>query len=241
MPLGPSLTADIHETIIVLPGGGIHAQGLRQDGHPDQAEALIERVRGPLRAAAQRHGRPILLSIGHPYGHIDQQQIAADGTVHPGQDPPANAQPVDPIWNQGIPEDTGLLETPRAPQRAGHWRAAQQAAHRATQHLIARHGHDHPYAAMGTELQAYFAVMAQDRAAAASLYTEAAVAIHRLGGPPEQSRRTLVNAIAAWLHSDRDTSPGGAGFAAAHALIRITPYDHTTLAALLHRLTRDRA
>ncbi|GKQ33598.1 hypothetical protein [Streptomyces sp. A012304] len=241
MHLGLSPTPDIHETLIVLPRGGIHAQGLLHDGPPDQLEALIERVRGPLRAAAARHNRPIRLSIGHSNGHVERQQITAGGTVHADQDPPTDAPAVDPLWNQGIPEETGLLATVRAAQRAGQWRAAQQAARRATQHLITQHGRDHPYVAMGTELQAHFAAMARDNAAAASLYAEAAVATHRLGGPQEQSRRSLNNAVAAWLHSDRDTSPGGAGFAAAHALIRITPYDHATLAGLLQRLTRDRA
>ncbi|MFE9138006.1 hypothetical protein [Streptomyces sp. NPDC007355] len=240
MHLGPSPITDIHETLIVLPRGGIHAQGLLHDGMPDQLDALIERVRQPLRAAAARHNRPIRLSIGHPNGHVERQQITADGTIHPDQDPPTGVPAVDLIWNQGIPEETGLLATTRAAQRAGQWRAAQQAARRATQHLITQYGRDHPYVAMGTELQAYFAAMAQDNAAAASLYAEAAAATHRLGGPQEQSRHSLINAVAAWLHSDRDTSPGGAGFAAAHALIRITPYDHATLAALLLRLTRDR-
>jgi hypothetical protein len=237
----PSSTTDIHETLIVLPGGGIHAQGLMHHGPPDQLEALIERVRGPLRAVAAQHNRTIRLSIGHPNGYVERQQITADGTIHDNQDPPTGAPAVNPIWNQGIPEETGLLATTRAAQRAGQWRAAQQAARRATRHLITQYGRDHPYVAMGTELQAYFAAMAHDNAAASSLYTEAAVATHRLGGPQEQSRRSLINAVAAWLHSDRDTSPGGAGFAAAHALIRITPNDHATLAALLLRLTRDRA
>ncbi|MFC8946378.1 hypothetical protein [Streptomyces rochei] len=242
MPPGPSpLPTDIHETLIVLPGGGVHAQGLLHDGSPDQLEVLIERVRGPLRAAAAQHNRPIRLSIGHPNGHVERQQIFADGTIHADQDLPTDTSAVDPVWNQGIPEETGLLATVRAAQRAGQWRTAQQAARRATQHLTTQHGRDHPYVAMGTELQAYFAVMAQDCAAAASLYIEAAVASHRLGGPREQSRRCLVSAVTAWLHSDRDTSPGGAGFAAAHALIRITPYDHATLAALLQRLTTGRA
>ncbi|MFC7991976.1 hypothetical protein ACFUV2_21965 [Streptomyces pilosus] len=241
MHMGSSPTTDIHETVIVLPGGGIHAQGLLYDGPPDQVESLIERVRGPLRAAATRHNRLIRLSVGHPNGHVERQQITPDGTIHPDLDPPAGVPAIDPVWNQGIPEETGLLATVRAAQRAGQWRAALQASRRATHHLITQHGRDHPYVAMGTELQAYFAAMAQDNAAAASLYSEAAVATHQLGGPREQSRRSLINAVAAWLHSDRDTSPSGAGFAAAHALIRITPYDHATLAALLQRLTRDRA
>ncbi|MFJ6437849.1 hypothetical protein [Streptomyces sp. NPDC091416] len=238
---GPSPTTDIHETLIVLPGGRLHAQGLLHTGQPDQIEVLVERVRGPLRAVAARHGSPVRLSIGHPNGHVEHQKITADETTHPDQNQPIAAPDVDPIWNQGIPEESGLLATTRAAQRAAQWRAAQQSARRVTQHLITQHGHDHPYAAMGTELQAHFAAMAQDLTAAAALFTEAAVAIHRLGGPQEHSRRNLHNAVNAWLHSDCDTSPGGSGFAAAHALIRITPYDHATLAALLRRLTRDRA
>ncbi|MEU2357692.1 hypothetical protein ABZ599_32755 [Streptomyces misionensis] len=236
MHLVPSPATDIHETLIILPGGGIHAQGLLYDGPPDHSEALIERVRGPLRAVAARHNRPIRLSIGHPDGHVEYQQIAADGTVHPAQAPPTDTPAADPVWKQGIPEHTGLLAATRAAQRVGQWRAAQEATRRATQHLITQYGRDHPYVAMGTELQAYFAAMSQDLAAAASLYAEAAVAIHRLGGPHAQSHRNLASAVTAWLHSDRDTSPGGAGFAAAHALIRITPSNHATLKALLRRL-----
>ncbi|TLS46130.1 hypothetical protein FE633_11350 [Streptomyces montanus] len=233
-----SLTTDIHETIIILPGGGIHAQGLLRTG-PEPPETLIEGVCTPLRAAAARQGRSICLSIGHPDGRVEQYQIAADGTLHPHRAPTAGTAATDPIWSQGIPEDTGLLDPVRAAQRAGHWRAAQRATHRATQHLVAQHGRDHPYAAMGIELQAYFALMAQDRTTGAALSTEAAVAIHRLGGPPAQCRHNIANAVAAWLHSDRDTRPGGPGFAVAHALVRITPNDQAALATLLRRLTKD--
>ncbi|MFD4476002.1 hypothetical protein ACFWPU_07785 [Streptomyces sp. NPDC058471] len=59
--------------------------------------------------------------------------------------------------------------------------------------------------------------------------------------PPAQYRHHLANAAAAWLHSSRDIRPGGPGFAVAHALIRITPNDQGVLAALLRRLTKDRA
>jgi hypothetical protein len=192
-------------------------------------------------AAAGRQGRPIRHSIGHADGHVEHHQIADDGTIHPDQAPAADNLAADPIWSQGIPEDTGLLDPVRAAQRAGPWRAAQRATHRAThratQHFIAQHGRDHPYPVMGIELQAYFALMAQDLATAAALYTEAAVAIHRLGGPPAQCRHNIANAVAAWLHSDRDTRPGGPGFAVAHALVRITPNDQAALAALVRRLT----
>ncbi|MCX4682113.1 hypothetical protein OG413_43820 [Streptomyces sp. NBC_01433] len=240
MPLALSLTTDIHETIIVLPGGGIHAQGLLHEG-PEPAESLIEDVCSPLRTAAAQQSRTIRLSIGHPDGHVEQHQIAADGTIQPAHRPEPTANTTDPIWAQGIPEGTDLLDTVRAAHRAGQWRAAQQAAYRATQHLAAQYGRDHPYAGMGVELQAYFALMAQDHAAAATLYTESAVAIHRLGGPPSQSRHCLASAVSAWLHSDRDTRPGGTGFALAHALIRITPRDDAALAALLRRLSRERS
>ncbi|MFF9074558.1 hypothetical protein ACF1A9_19980 [Streptomyces sp. NPDC014872] len=240
MPLDQSLTADIHETIITLPNGSIHAQGILRDG-PEPPEVLIERVCAPLRAAAGQQRRPIRLSIGHADGRVEQHQIAADGAIHPGRMPAVADSAPDPIWAQGIPDDTRLLDSVRAAQRAGQWRAAQLAAHRATQHLAAQHGRDHPYAAMGVELQAHFALMAQDHAAGAALYTEAAVAIHQLGGPQAQIRHDLANAVAAWIHSDRDTRPGGPGFAVAHALIRITPNDRAALAALLRRLTQDRA
>ncbi|MFJ8752063.1 hypothetical protein ACIREO_22440 [Streptomyces sp. NPDC102441] len=239
MPLARPLNTDIHETIIVLPDGGIHAQGLLRAG-PEPPEALIERVCSPLRAAAAQHSRPIRLSVGHPDGRVEQHQVAADGTIHPDHHPAPPADVSDPIWNQGIPEDTDLLDTVRAAQRAGQWRAAQQAAYRATQHLAAQYGRDHPYAAMGIELQAYFALMAHDHTTGATLYTESAVAVHRLGGPAAQSRHDLASAVSAWLHSDRDRRPGGTGFAIAHALIRITPRDRAALAALVRRLTGQR-
>ncbi|MGW1496592.1 hypothetical protein [Streptomyces sp. NPDC002402] len=239
MPLDPSLTTDIHETIIILPNGSVHAQGLLREG-PEPPEVHVERVSAPLRTAAGQQRRPIRLSIGHADGRVAQHQIAADGTLHPGRMPtPADTAP-DPTWGQGIP-DTDLLDSVRAAQRAGHWHAAQQAAHRATQHLIARHGRDHPYAAMGIELQAHFALMAQDRTAGAALSTKSALALHRLGAPQEQCQYHLANAVASWLHSDRDTRPGGPGFAVAHALIRITPNDRAVLAALLRRLTKGRS
>ncbi|MFC8125411.1 hypothetical protein [Streptomyces sp. NPDC057302] len=240
MPLDQSLTADVHETIIILPGGGIHAQGLLHEG-PQPPEALIDGVCSPLRAAAARRGRPIRLSIVQPDGHVEHHHIAVDGTTHAVPMPPADTTTTDPLWTQGIPEDTGLLAPVRAAHRAGHWRAAQRAAHRATQHLAAQHGRDHPYAAMGVELQAYFALMNHDHTTGTLLSTEAAIAIHRLGGPPAQYRHHLANAAAAWLHSSRDIRPGGPGFAVAHALIRITPNDQGVLAALLRRLTKDRA
>lgn len=240
MPLDQSPTTDIHETIIVLPDASIHAQGLLHEG-PQPPEALIDGVCRPLRAAAARKGRPIRLSIGHPDGRVEHHRIAVDGTTHSDPTPAAETAATDPVWSQGIPEDTGLLAPVRAAHRAGHWRAAQQAAHRATQHLAARHGRNHPYAAMGVELQAHFALMNQDHTTGTLLSTEAAVAIHRLGGPPAQYRHHLANAAAAWLHSSRDIRPGGPGFAVAHALIRITPNDQGVLAALLRRLTKDRA
>lgn len=191
----------------------------------------------PLRAAAARRGRPIRLSIGHSQGRVEQFQIAVDGTLHPYQLQTLAPTATEPIWSRGIPEDTRLLAYVRAAHRAGYWRVAQQAAARATQHLIARHGHDHPYAAMGIELQAHFALMAQDRTTGSALSTEAAVAIHRLGGPPVQWQLHLTNGVAAWLHSERDSRPG---FAVAHALIRITPSDHAALGAVLRRLAKDR-
>lgn len=237
MPLDQSLTTDIHETIIILPNGSIHTQGLLREG-PEPPEVLIERVCAPLRTVAGQQRRPIRLSIGHADGRVEQHQIDADGTIHPGRAPAAADDTApDPIWSQGIPEDTRLLDSVRAAQRAGQWRVAQHAAHRATQHLVAQHGRDHPYTAMGVELQAHFALMAQDHAAGAALCTEAAIAIHRLRGPRAQIRHDLANAVAAWIHSDRDTRPGGPGFAVAHALIRITPDDQAALTALLRRLT----
>ncbi|MET7605897.1 hypothetical protein ABZS96_25960 [Streptomyces avermitilis] len=78
--------------------------------------------------------------------------------------------------------------------------------------------------------------MAQDLGTATALYTEAAVAIHRLNGPHAQIRHHLANAVATWIHSDLDTR-AGPGFAVAHALVRITPNDQAALAALLRRLT----
>ncbi|ATM24553.1 hypothetical protein SMD44_p10054 (plasmid) [Streptomyces alboflavus] len=239
MPLDQPLTTDIHETIIILPRGGIHAQGLIHEG-PQPPSALIDGVCHPLQAAAARQGRPFRLSIAHPAGRVEHHQITADGTIHPEQPRTPDAQAIDPIWGQGIPEESGLLEHVRAAQRAGKWSAARQAAHRATQHLTAQHGREHPYAAMGLELQAHFALQAEDNTTAASLSTEAALAIHRLDGPPVQCRFHLANAVAAWLHSDRDTRPGGPGYTIAHALIRVTPNDHAALAALLRRLTKDR-
>ncbi|MFZ3491806.1 hypothetical protein ACODT5_00945 [Streptomyces sp. 5.8] len=192
----------------------------------------------PLRAAARRQEHPVLLSIGHADGRVEQHQISADGSVHPTDlRPDAHGVP-DPVWSRGIPEDTRLLDHVRAAQRAGQWRAAQLATHRATQHLIAEHGRQHPYVALGIELQAHFALMAQDFAAAAALSTEAALAIHRLDGPPAQIRHGLANAVAAWIHSDRDTRPSGPGFAVAHAVIRIAPGDQASLSALLRRLDK---
>ncbi|WP_434598548.1 hypothetical protein [Streptomyces sp. A5-4] len=159
MPLESSPTVDIHETILILPSGGIHAQGLLRTG-PEPREVLIEGVCGPLCTAAGRQARPIRLSIGHADGHVEHHQLAADGTIHPRPEPAAINTTPDPVWYQGIPQDTRLLETARAADRAGQWAAAQQATHRATQHLVAQHGRDHPYAAMGIELQGYFALMA---------------------------------------------------------------------------------
>jgi hypothetical protein len=49
-----------------------------------------------------------------PIGHVERQQIDADGTIHVDQDPPTHAPAVAPVWNQGIPETTGLLATVRA-------------------------------------------------------------------------------------------------------------------------------
>ncbi|GAA2340056.1 hypothetical protein OKJ48_22440 [Streptomyces kunmingensis] len=239
MLLSQSLT-DIHETIIILPGGGIHVHGLLYEG-PEPLEILIERVCRPLHPVAVNMDRLIRLNIGHPDGHVEQYQMAADGTLHPHQVPDTAPAATDPIWSQGIPQDSGLLGPMRAAHRAGNWRAARQEAHRATQRLIARHGPDHPYAAMGNELQAYFALMDQDRTAGAVLSTASADAIHRLGGPPAQFKHHLANAVAAWLHSDRDTRPGGPGFAVAHALLRITPDDHVPIGVVLKLLTKDRA
>ncbi|MFF4699957.1 hypothetical protein [Streptomyces chattanoogensis] len=238
MPPSQSLTAGIHETILILPGGGIHAHGVRRTG-PETTAVLIERRFASLCAVAGQQGRPIRLSVGHPDGRVEHHHIAIDGAIHLHQDPPLLNDATDPIWSQGIPEESNLLGSVRAAHRAGQWRAAQQAAHCATGHLAARHGRDHPYVAMGIELQAYFALLAEDLGTAAALYTDAAIAIHQLNGPRTQSRHDLANAVAAWLRSDRDTRPGGPGFAIAHALIRITPDDQTTLAAFLHRLTKE--
>jgi hypothetical protein len=234
-------TTYIHETIIVLPGKGIHTHGLLLRG-PEPPQVLIQRACGPLHAAATQQGRPLLLSIGYADGRVEHHQGALDGTIHPTDQVPATEdRSPDPVWSQGIPEDTGLLNAVRTAHRAGEWRAAQHAADRATQHLISQHGRNHPYTVMAIELQAHFALMAHDRDTGAALYTDAAVAIHRLGGPRAQSRHNLANAVAAWLHSDRDTSPGGPGFAVAHALIRITPNDRAALAEVLRNLKQDRA
>jgi hypothetical protein len=240
VPGHQSLTTGSHETIIILPGGGIHAQGHLHEG-PESPEVLIGRVCGPLRAAAVQHGQPIQVSIGHPDGHVGQHEIAVDGTIRPRPAEPALSTATDPVWRQGIPKETGLLYPVRAAQRAGQWRAAQQAAWRATQYLASQRGRDHPYAAMGLELQGYFALMARDHATGVALYTEAAVAIYQFGGPAAQARHNLAYALSAWLQSDRDTTPEGSGFALAHALVRVTPTDHAALAALLRRLTKDRS
>ncbi|MEU7688784.1 hypothetical protein AB0B67_46580, partial [Streptomyces spectabilis] len=149
--------------------------------------------------------------------------------------PPPRPRPASTGW-------TGLLETVRAAHRARQWPAAQQAACRATEHLIARHGAQHPYPVMGLELEAYFAGMAQSHGLATVLYTEAALAVHRLNGPRVQARQDLAHALSAWLayhHSQPAIKDTRLGFGVAHTLLRITPGDQPALAAVLHRLAQD--
>ncbi|MGW7197318.1 hypothetical protein [Streptomyces chryseus] len=234
--LDQSPLTDRHETIITLHSGGIHANDMIHPG-PEPTSALINRV---CSSAAPQH-RPTRLSIGHADGRVEHHQLTVDGAIHPHRPPPAAiSQPTDPVWNIGIPEQAGLLEPARAAEQAGKWPAAQQAALRTTQHLAAHHGTDHPYTAMGLELQAYFALRAQDHNAAATLYTRAVVARHQLNAPQGETQKVLTHAVAAWLHSERDTRPDGTGFALAHALIRITPHKQSAIAAVLRQLNRDR-
>jgi hypothetical protein len=96
-----SLTTDIHETILILPGGGFHAQGLLHDV-TQPPETCIDRVCSPLRAAAAQQSRTLRLGTGHPDGRGEQCRIAADGMIGPGRHQEPSGEVTAPIWNQGV-------------------------------------------------------------------------------------------------------------------------------------------
>ena len=231
-----SHTTPEQETIIVLPSGGIHTRGERRNG-PEDAHALIDSACTTLLAQAAQQDQTIWVSIAQAEGSVHHYKIAANGTMVFRNRPPApSSGPVAAYWTDGIPEDTGMLDTVRAAHRAGQWTAAQAAADRATQQQLIEHGPDHPYVVMGQELQAHFALMASDWNAAATLYTTAATACHRLNGPPSYTSRYLANAVAAWLRRIPDHPSFSTGYALAHALVRIQPHNKPALGALLRRL-----
>ncbi|MGA5442272.1 hypothetical protein ACPCKW_22520 [Streptomyces griseoincarnatus] len=237
VPGATTIPLDPLTTVLVLPDGAVHSRGTLLSGPGSEQELMDQAWLFP-REQATNLQRPVRVSIGRPTGSVERYLLAADGTLTevPAHPPTAVLDPPDPRWDDGMPQHSAMLETARAAERAGDWRAAQVAAERLAAHVLKDFGEQHPHAVLAQELQGHLAVRAKDWASAARLHTSAAAGRNRLLAPSEATERALKNAVYAWMQAPLDTGLTETGYTLAHLLVRVAPTVPGPIAAVLSRL-----
>ncbi|MEU7687916.1 hypothetical protein AB0B67_41590, partial [Streptomyces spectabilis] len=95
-PHGQSPGEDRHETVVVLPDGTVHTQGL-QHRSPETADVRLNRVRAALTAVAIQRQQRVLISTAHPDGRAEHQRVTADKAPEEdgaGCRPPCRGRPL---------------------------------------------------------------------------------------------------------------------------------------------------
>ncbi|RLU81979.1 hypothetical protein CTZ27_30920 [Streptomyces griseocarneus] len=227
-------------TVLVLPGGHVHADGTLRSG-PQVWPLIHEAWRVPCEAA-KRLGRAVRVSVGRADGSVAAYLMSGDGghqtvTSHPELFPLMVA---DPRWSDGMLGQHPLLAQVHAADTSGDLAQARRAARYLTDQMEQGVGKDHPYSVLARELEGHFALRAQDWLAACGHYALAAETRYRLQSPANQTSTALDNAVAAWLAArsgSQDPDVMEAGYGLGHLVLRTAPRRADCLTAVLERLT----
>lgn len=224
-------------TAVTLPAGSVHALSAAMAADVDEPGHLLWQYAA---AAAASRGRPVLVRIGRPTGHVDSYAVTSSGSRNPHHlAPPTNTAPggvPDPRWSEQLPDTDGLLQAAFAAEGAGDFEAALHAAGRLAARLEEDLGHDHPYPWLATELQADLALLSGRWDRAIDLYTRVATARYSLRSAEVTALRCLRLAVLSWLRTSDQPTTGPAGLTLAHTLITYLPYRPDVLRAVLRRL-----
>jgi hypothetical protein len=226
------------ETAIILRNGLIHLHGLFVDafvttpGPRNTREAL--RLIWSHAQSAVRTGRDLEVRVALPSGRIVTRIVGCHGAM-PSTALHHHTPRRDPCWEDPVPDRQGLRGAVKAAQRARRFAGAEAAAGCLATELSADLGL-HPHTVLAVELQAEYAVRANQWRRAALLYSISASARHRLGSPGDAEAASAEHAVAAWLHSLHEPSALSAGLSVAHTLAGLCPPSTELLPGVLHRL-----
>ncbi|MFF4531589.1 hypothetical protein ACFY1P_20250 [Streptomyces sp. NPDC001407] len=225
-------------TVLVLPGGRVHANGKLLSG--PELWPLIHQAWHVPREAAARLGYPVRISVGRPDGSVSAYLMSGDGghtrvAAHPELVP---LMAVDPRWSDGVLGRHPLLASVRAAETTGDFSRVRRAARNLTDHLERGVGTTHPYSVMARELEGHFALLDHDGLGAAAHFTSAAETRYRIQAPAQTTSCALDTAVAAFLAAVDSRAPGAweTGYRLAHTLVHIAPRGTERIAAVLERL-----
>ncbi|MFE3629521.1 hypothetical protein [Streptomyces goshikiensis] len=225
-------------TMLVLPGGGVHASG-RLLSAPDPSGAL-DQAWALARTAVKSLGRAVQVNVGRPDGTVETSMMDRDGSRVRLSAPPV-VPPLDPAdarWTDHHLSAHPLVTPIREAASARGLPPARAAAQHLAQQLHHELEPTHPYLILADELRAHLALRDQDWLTAARLYRAVADAHHQLRAPAAVRQTPVHNAVATWLLA-ADTAGSQVlndGAQLGHLLVRIAPRHRTAIATVLDRL-----
>ncbi|MEU1824139.1 hypothetical protein ABZ502_17135 [Streptomyces abikoensis] len=233
LPFDPLLT------ILVLPGGQVHANGQLLTG-PDPVTVLNQAWSMAHRAAASVH-RAVQVNVGRPAGTVEAFLMSVDGSRIRLSAPPVLTpqETPDPRWSDDVLNHHPLVAPIRAAETAHDIHQARAAARHLADHLRRDLDPRHPYLVMANELQAHLALRANDWSAATRLYMAVAEARYLMRSPAPDLAFAVNNAVASWLAASAGPMDGQAladGYQLGHFLVRITPRRSEAITTVLRRL-----